>query len=73
MRPSNHDRIIGDGGRVTVYQRPNGPWYALDRRARKCELPSGRASSGRRSSTPAATTTRRTVDEHPLRLHRQHL
>ncbi len=39
MRPSNHDRIIGDGGRVTVYQRPNGPWYALDRRARKCELP----------------------------------
>lgn len=36
---SNRDRIIGDGGRTTVYQRPDGSWYALDRYGRRCELP----------------------------------
>jgi hypothetical protein len=28
---SRHDRIVGDGGNVTVYQRPDGSYYSLDR------------------------------------------
>lgn len=31
------DRIIGDGGNVTVYERPDKSQYALDRRGVGCE------------------------------------
>lgn len=33
------DRIVGDGGSCTVYERPDGSWYALDRYGRGGELP----------------------------------
>jgi hypothetical protein len=33
------DRILGDGGNCTVYERPDGSWYALDRAGRGTELP----------------------------------
>ena len=33
----NGDTIIGDGGNVTVYERPDGSQYALDRRGVGCE------------------------------------
>jgi hypothetical protein len=31
------DRIIGDGGNVTVYERPDSSQYALDKRGVGCE------------------------------------
>jgi len=40
-RPSAQDRIVGDGGNVTVYQRSDGSQYALDRHGRYAALRSG--------------------------------
>ena len=40
------DRIVGDGGNVTVYERPDGSWYCLDRDGRGAELPNGTAILG---------------------------
>jgi hypothetical protein len=28
------DRVLGDGGNLTIYQRPDGSRYALDKRGR---------------------------------------
>lgn len=36
--PMHADRLIGDGGGVAVYERPDGSRYALDRRGRGHEL-----------------------------------
>ena len=36
--PMDEDRVVGDGGGVTIYQRPDGSRYALDRRGRGHEL-----------------------------------
>jgi hypothetical protein len=30
--PMEDDRIVGDGGNVTVYERPDGSCYSLDKR-----------------------------------------
>ena len=37
--PMSGDRIIGDDGNCTVYECPDGSWYALDRSGRGGELP----------------------------------
>ena len=43
----SQDRILGDGGNCTVYQRPDGSQYALDRSGRGGELPHGTRILGR--------------------------
>jgi hypothetical protein len=40
------DLAIGDGGGVTVYERPDGSRYALDRRGRGYELCWGEGVAG---------------------------
>ena len=40
------DRIVGDGGGVTVYMRPDGSRYALDRLGRGHELCFGEGAWG---------------------------
>jgi hypothetical protein len=30
--PMKHDRVVGDGGNLTVYERPDRSRYALDKR-----------------------------------------
>lgn len=40
------DKIIGDGGNTTVYERPDGSWYALDSGGRGCELQFGTSIHG---------------------------
>lgn len=37
--PISRDRIVGDGGNCTVYERPDGSWYVLDRAGRGGEAP----------------------------------
>jgi hypothetical protein len=32
--PMEHDRVIGDGGNLTIYERPDKSRYALDKRGR---------------------------------------
>lgn len=39
--PLSGDRVLGDGGNTTVYGRPDGTQYALDRSGRGAELPRG--------------------------------
>lgn len=34
------DKVVGDGGNVTVYERPDGSQYALDRKGAGSEWPS---------------------------------
>jgi len=36
--PMDEDILIGDGGNVSVYERPDGSRYALDRLGRGYEL-----------------------------------
>jgi hypothetical protein len=40
------DRIVGDGGGVTIYERPDRSRYALDRRGRGYELCFGEGAIG---------------------------
>ena len=40
------DRIVGDGGGVTIYERPDRSRYALDRRGRGHELCFGEGAMG---------------------------
>jgi hypothetical protein len=40
------DRIVGDGGGVTIYERPDRSRYALDRRGRGYELCFGEGAMG---------------------------
>lgn len=40
------DRIVGDGGRITIYERPDGTRYALDARGRGYEIPFGEGAIG---------------------------
>jgi hypothetical protein len=40
------DRIVGDGGGVTIYERPDRSRYALDRRGRGHELCFGEGAIG---------------------------
>ena len=40
------DRIVGDGGGVTLYERPDGSRYALDARGRGYELCFGEGAIG---------------------------
>ena len=35
--PMDADRMLGDGGNVTVYERPDGSRYTLDKRGHGCE------------------------------------
>jgi hypothetical protein len=44
--PMAADRIVGDGGGVTIYQRPDGSRYALDARGRGHELCFGEGAIG---------------------------
>jgi hypothetical protein len=44
--PMAADRIVGDGGGVTIYQRPDGSRYALDPRGRGHELCFGEGAMG---------------------------
>ncbi len=39
--PMSKDRIVGDGGNCTVYERPDGSLYVLDRSGRGGEAPRG--------------------------------
>ncbi len=39
--PMSEDRAKGNAGRGTVYERPDGSWYLLDRTGRGGELPLG--------------------------------
>ena len=41
------DRMIGDGGNVTVYERPDNSRYALDQQGRGSECEPGMAIFGR--------------------------
>jgi hypothetical protein len=45
--PMSGDKILGDGGNTTVYERPDGSQYALDPYGRGCELPQGTAIIGK--------------------------
>ena len=38
MFPMSGDQIVGEGGNCTVYRRPDGSQYALDRSGRGGEL-----------------------------------
>ena len=51
------DRIVGDGGRITIYMRPDGSRYALDRLGRGHELCFGEGAWG-----PARFDSRRLAD-----------
>ena len=44
--PMDGDRVVGDGGGVTIYERPDGSRYALDRAGRGHELPFGEGAMG---------------------------
>lgn len=44
--PMDDDRIVGDGGGVTFYERPDGSRYALDARGRGYELCFGEGAIG---------------------------
>jgi hypothetical protein len=44
--PMDADRLVGDGGGVTIYQRPDGSRYALDRHGRGHELCFGEGAIG---------------------------
>ncbi len=44
--PMDGDRLVGDGGGVTIYQRPDGSRYALDRDGRGYELCFGEGAIG---------------------------
>ena len=44
--PMADDRIVGDGGGVTIYERPDRSRYALDRRGRGHELCFGEGAIG---------------------------
>jgi hypothetical protein len=44
--PMHDDQICGDGGGVTVYERPDGSRYALDRLGRGYELCFGEGVCG---------------------------
>ena len=50
----NEDLVIGDGGGVTIYERPDRSRYALDPEGRGHELCWARGCSGRPGSTPRA-------------------
>lgn len=43
----DRDVIVGDGGNVTVYERPDGSRYALDKRGQGREWPAGDPVFGR--------------------------
>ncbi|HET6690643.1 MAG TPA: hypothetical protein VFG74_07235 [Miltoncostaeaceae bacterium] len=44
--PMDDDRVVGDGGGVTIYQRPDGSRYALDPQGRGHELCFGEGAIG---------------------------
>jgi hypothetical protein len=44
--PMDDDAIVGDGGEVTVYVRPDGSRYALDRLGRGYEVCFGEGVCG---------------------------
>ncbi len=44
--PMHEDRLVGDGGGLAVYQRPDGSRYALDREGRGHELCWGEGAIG---------------------------
>ena len=41
------DTMVGDGGNLTIYERPDGSRYALDKRGKGREWPSDGALFGR--------------------------
>lgn len=43
---TDDDRIVGDGGGVTIYERPDRSRYALDRRGRGHEVWFGEGAIG---------------------------
>ena len=45
--PMSEDTVIGDGGNVTVYERPDHSQYALDKRGGGTEWESGSPIFGR--------------------------
>lgn len=45
--PMPADSVLGDGGNVTVYQRPDGSRYALDKKGNGREWKAGEAIFGR--------------------------
>ena len=55
--PMDGDRLVGDGGGVTIYQRPDGSRYALDRDGRDTSCASARGRSARRASTRETVPT----------------
>jgi hypothetical protein len=57
--PMSGDRILGDGGNCTVYQRPDGSRYALDRSGRGGELPGGTRILGPAKFDPRPDAIRR--------------
>lgn len=44
--PMAEDRIVGDGGGVTIYERPDGSRYALEPTGRGHELCFGEGAMG---------------------------
>jgi hypothetical protein len=55
----NEDLLIGDGGDLAVYQRPDGSRYALDQEGRGHELCWGEGALG-----PARFDSRALADGH---------
>ena len=45
--PMADDVVLGDGGNVTVYERPDGSRYALDHKGRGYEWPADEPIFGR--------------------------
>lgn len=57
--PMQDDRVIGDGGNVTVYERPDRSRYALDKRALGREWAADAPVFGRARFDPRALATGR--------------
>ena len=45
--PMQNDRVLGDGGNLTVYERPDSSRYALDKRGGGQEYDAGEPIFGR--------------------------
>lgn len=45
--PMEHDRVLGDGGNLTIYERPDSSRYALDKRGHGQEYEAGLPVFGR--------------------------
>lgn len=68
----SEDQIVGDGGNLTVYERPDGSRYALDKRGRGSEWEAsamvfGNARYDSRELATGRWEDSRSISEDPIR------